>query len=356
MTVESPGRDVVAVQMLRGIAALMVVFVHIDIQLKSLRYGALGSGWLACGVDIFFVISGFIMWTSVDRRGGMTGGDFLKNRLIRIVPLYWFVTTIALLVGLTMPYVMASTKIVLGHVVASYLFLPARHPITGTLWPLLIPGWSLNYEMLFYVIFALALVIAPASRALRFWLIASVLTAIVIVAELTMNWFDVMNFYANPMIFEFVAGILLGMCWRQGLVRRSPLWLAVLLAGFLLLWPNVGLGRAGTMAGATLIVAGAVFLPPLPHNPLSTLGDASYSLYLTHAITLRALAYFWGGLFTSSPWQLFVATGVAAALVVAFLMYRFFEVPVTARLKRLSVSRGSAPIVAPVPVTADPQV
>ena len=107
MTVEAPGRDVVAVQMLRGIAATMVVFVHIDIQLDRLRYGMLGTGWMSSGVDIFFVISGFIMWTSVERRGGMSAGAFLKNRLIRIVPLYWLVTTIVLLVGLTAPQLLA---------------------------------------------------------------------------------------------------------------------------------------------------------------------------------------------------------------------------------------------------------
>ena len=355
MTIESPGRDVVAVQMLRGIAATMVLFVHIDIQLDRLHYGVLGTGWLSCGVDIFFVISGFIMWTSVERRGGMSGSAFLKNRLIRIVPLYWFVTTIVLLVGLTMPHVMATTKIELGHVAASYLFLPARHPVTGVFWPLLIPGWSLNYEMLFYVIFASARVLAPASRAFRFWLIAGLLSAIVLIADLTKSRVDVMNFYASPMIFEFVAGILLGIIWRRRVVRRSPLWLTVLLGGFFFLWPGLGLGTAGTMAGATLIVAGAVFLPPLPHNPLSSLGDASYSLYLTHAITLRALAFLWGGVAPFAGWRVFVVTGVAAAILVAFLMYRFFEVPVTARLKRLSVRPGNAAIAAPVSVAADQQ-
>ena len=355
MTIESPGRDVVAIQMLRGIAAMMVVFVHIDIQLERLRFGTLGTGWLSCGVDIFFVISGFIMWTSVERRGGMSGGAFLRNRLIRIVPLYWFVTTIVLLVGLAMPHVMATTKIELGHVVTSYLFLPARHPVTGVFWPLLIPGWSLNYEMLFYVIFALALVIAPASRAVRFWLIAGLLSAMVLVADLTKSRLDVMNFYDSPMIFEFVAGILLGVLWRRGVIRRSPLSLAVLVGGFALLWPGLGLGTAGTIVGAALIVAGAVFLPPLPHNPLSTLGDASYSLYLTHAITLRALAYLCEHLALSVGWKAFTITGVTAAIIIASLMYRFFEVPVTARLKRLSARPKDALVAAPMPVAADRQ-
>src|SRR3954471_22053033 len=75
--------------MLRGIAASMVVFVHLDVQLKRLGYGTLDAPWLASGVDIFFVISGFIMWVSVARRPATSAGEFMRNRLIRIVPLYW---------------------------------------------------------------------------------------------------------------------------------------------------------------------------------------------------------------------------------------------------------------------------
>ena len=355
MTVEAPGRDVVAVQMLRGIAATMVVFVHIDVQLDRLRYGMLGTGWLSSGVDIFFVISGFIMWTSVERRGGMSAGAFLKNRLIRIVPLYWLVTTIVLLVGLTFPQVLASTKLEPPHVIASYLFLPARHPVWHHFWPLVIPGWSLNYEMVFYAVFALALAIFPRSRALRFWLIGGVLAAIILIANLTKVRLDVMNFYANPMIFEFIAGIVLGILWRRGLIRRSPFWLAAVLAGFVLLWPGLGFGLAGTFVGATMIVAGAAFLPPLPHNPLSSLGDASYSLYLTHAITLRALGLVWGHLLLPLGRGPFIATGVGAALVIAFLMYGFFEAPVTARLKRASFRPRETPVAVAEPVSADSQ-
>jgi exopolysaccharide production protein ExoZ len=343
--------------MLRGIAATMVLFVHMDNQLTRLKYGAFGTDWMTTGVDIFFVISGFIMWTSVERRGGMSAGVFFKNRIIRIVPLYWFVTTIVLLVGLIIPQVLTTTRLEPVHALASYLFLPARHPVARVFWPLLVPGWSLNYEMLFYVVFAIAISLSGQSRRLRFGLIAGALGALLLIASLTRSRLDVMNFYANPVLLEFVAGILLGIIWRTGLVRRSLLWLPVVLVGFILLWPGLRLngGFPVTLIAATMIVGGAIFLPPIPHNPVSSVGDASYSLYLTHTITLSALGLVWAQVFEPLGWQLFVLAGITAAIAVAFVVYICFERPVTVALKRVSFARRDGAIVARAPATADTQ-
>jgi exopolysaccharide production protein ExoZ len=329
--------------MLRAIAATMVVFVHMDLQLQRLHYPTLGTSWMASGVDIFFVISGFIMWTSVERRPEMTAGSFFRNRLIRIVPLYWFATTLVLLVALIIPQVLNTTVLRPWHAIASYLFIPARHPTTGLFWPLLIPGWSLNYEMLFYAVFAVAIALSGELRTRRFLLIAVMLGGILVVANVTKSRFDLMNFYANPVMLEFISGIGLGIWWRTKTARRSWLWLAVIGAGFVCLW--AGAARDGgfvlTALGATMIVAGAIFLPPLPHNPLSTLGDASYSLYLTHVMSLSAVALVWRRLLLQVDWRLFIVSGLAASITAAMIMYRVFEMPMTAALKRRFSGRSS---------------
>src|SRR5438270_3136635 len=199
--------------MLRAIAATMVVFVHMDLQLQRLHYPTLGTAWMASGVDIFFVISGFIMWTSVERRPDITAGSFFRNRLIRIVPLYWFATTLVLLVAVIAPQVLNTTVLRPWHAIASYLFIPARHPTTRMFWPLLIPGWSLNYEMLFYAIFAVAIALGGQLRVRRLVVIVGMLCGILMVANLTKSRIDIMNFYGNPIVLEFVAGIGLGMGW-----------------------------------------------------------------------------------------------------------------------------------------------
>jgi exopolysaccharide production protein ExoZ len=355
VTIEAPGRDVVAVQMLRAIAATMVMFVHVDHELDIMHHARLGSDWLSTGVDIFFVISGFIMWTSVERHGDMSAGQFLRNRIIRIVPLYWLVTTAVILVALVMPQVLNTTKLQLPHVIASYLFLPARHPAApDVFWPVVVPGWSLNYEMLFYAVFALAIALSARSPRRRFGLISGMLFAILLVADLTKSRIDVMNFYANPILLEFVAGVVLAIVWRMKIARRSWLWVLASIAGFGLLWlgTHSDVGFIAILIGASLIVTGAVFLPPLRHNPLSALGDASYSLYLTHALTLGAFALLWQDYFSGLPWQLFVLAGCAIAIIIAFCMYNFFELPVTAALK--AFSRRSP--VSAMPVTATPGI
>ncbi len=355
MTIEAPGRDVVSVQILRAIAATMVMFVHVDHELAVLSFAPLGSDWLSTGVDIFFVISGFIMWTSVERHGDMSAGAFLRNRIIRIVPLYWLVTTAVVLFALVAPQLMTTTKLELPHVIASYLFLPARHPTANMFWPVVVPGWSLNYEMLFYAVFTVAMALAARSRILRFALIAGMLLLVLMIANLTKSRVDVMNFYANAILLEFVAGVVLAIIWRTGIVPRSRLWVLVCAAGFGLLWigTHSTIGFAATLAAATLIVAGAVFLPPLRHNALSALGDASYSLYLTHGLTLAAFALVWKYYSPNLPWQLFVLAGGSIAIAIAFLMYNFFEVPVTRALKSYSPSARARDATLPAAATAD---
>lgn len=343
MTVESPGRDIVAIQVLRGVAASMVMFVHLDTQLARLHYPVLGSGWLAAGVDIFFVISGFIMWTSVERRSGMSARTFLKHRIIRIVPLYWTVTTLVVLIGLLAPQLLRTTVLQPWHVLASYLFLPARHPAKNVFWPVVVAGWSLNYEMLFYVVFASAMALVPQGRALRFYVITIILVIILVAAAATSPWIDVMNFYANPVLLEFIAGMLLGMICSARLIRPSPLWSVISAIGFCLIWAATRFsgGFSMMLLAATMVVAGAVFLPPLKHNALSALGDASYSLYLTHAISLAAVGLLWGRLFRPLGAIPFMLFSVAFAIGIAFLVYRKFEVPVTAALKRMSANAGA---------------
>jgi exopolysaccharide production protein ExoZ len=239
------------------------------------------------------------------------------------------------------------------HVLASYLFVPARHPTTGAFWPILIPGWSLNYEMLFYLVFAIALAIAGTRRALRFAALALMLLGIMLVGQLTSTRIDVMNFYRNTVLLEFLAGVLVGILCRSGLVRQSQLWLGATAAGFALLWAGsrVGGGFAVVSVAATLIVAGAVFMRPLAHNPVSSLGDASYSLYLTHTLVLSAVGLLWQHWIANTPWWLFVACALLVAVAAACLMYRFFEVPVTAKLKA-ATSRGRSPDAPTAPVRA----
>src|SRR5882672_247790 len=129
-----------SVQALRALAALCVVVYHVDF---------VGRG--AFGVDIFFVISGFIIChvTAKDHDG------FLRKRLIRIVPLYWAGTLCLYCLGLVAPRLLQSEPTLSG-LVNSLLFIPYAKE-GGRVYPILFLGWTLNYEMFFYALFACAL-------------------------------------------------------------------------------------------------------------------------------------------------------------------------------------------------------
>jgi len=326
--------------MLRGIAATMVVFVHIALQLKRLGYGSYSADWLSSGVDIFFVISGFIMWVSVERRVGMTAAEFMRHRIIRIVPLYWAVSGGVLVICLVAPHLLRTTSFDASHALASFLFIPARHPtVTTQFWPLLIPGWTLNFEMLFYVLFAIAIAGSNGSSRTRLILIASLIFGTVLVATALKGRIDVMNFYANPIIFEFLAGIFVGILYLKMGSRRSWKWLSVLAIGFFFLWYNEPMsivGSASILVGATMVVSGALFAPTIPIPGLKAVGDASYSLYLTHVVTLAALSHFWRAFELQGLGQIaFTIIGLIVSIIGAFFCYHLLERPMTTGLKRI---------------------
>jgi exopolysaccharide production protein ExoZ len=345
MTVESSRPDIVSIQMLRGVAALMVVFVHLDVHLRRLQLGWIDSGWLASGVDIFFVISGFIMWVTTVRRPQITAAEFMRNRIVRIVPLYWAISGLVLATALLAPDLLHTTVFSVGHVLASFLFLPWRHPVTGDFWPLLVPGWTLNFEMLFYVLFALAIAWSGRSSKARLTWLAGLIFSVLALAYALRGRVDVMNFYANPIMLEFLAGSILGVAFASGRIPVSRLWWVALPIGFAVLWRGGLLLPTSVPAGllgGTVIVAGALFSPTIRIPFLPTLGDASYSLYLTHVITLAGVAALWTHQSVLTGALLFGSICIVAAIAVAVLCYRFIERPMSAALKPARSSASSA--------------
>ena len=293
MTIESTRHDIIPIQMLRGIAASMVVFVHLDVQLKRLGYGTLDAAWLSSGVDIFFVISGFIMWVSVARRPATSAGEFMRNRLIRIVPIYWLVSVGVLAMTIVAPEFLHSTVFSAPHALASFLFLPARHPVTGEFWPLLVPGWTLNYEMLFYLLFAGAIAGADGVPRRRLAIIAVLITSVVLLGTALENRVDVMHFYANPILLEFLAGIL----DRNRLSRTTrPQFMGLVCAFWSRICPALAESAHGIVhfrdqSGGRVHDRRRRFVRArfFESRAAKALGDASYSLYLTHVVTLAAI-------------------------------------------------------------------
>lgn len=285
----------VQLQYLRAIAALMVVYFHAILQLAKVNPAIDATSFIygETGVDIFFVLSGFVMWLTTSGRN-MTPVDFARKRVKRIVPLYWLATLFSAAVALVAPSLLKSTAFDLPHLMASLLFIPWINPVDPTMIvPVIVPGWTLNYEMFFYFVFALLL---PIREDYRLPALFGAFAAILIVCHLLPET-TATKFYGQPIILEFLAGVALGWLYGQKLLLPQR-WAWVLLAvGFAFLFINEDLVRPedryyGWGIPAVFIVYSAISIDfsKLPFvRWLNYLGDASYEIYITHAFTLAFL-------------------------------------------------------------------
>lgn len=257
-------RHLSSIQSLRALAVLAVLVRHCHDQFT------IGSA----GVDLFFVISGFIMvYTSRELFGSTRNtANFIRLRLIRIVPPYWVATTILVIV-----FGMPS----FDRLIKSILLVPDGQPF-------LAPGWSLTFEMFFYGLFA-CFIFLPIRTAVM--LLSGTIVAIVLIGPLIRNPYVL--YLSQPILIEFVFGALAGLAFVEGLRINRISSVCLMLGGLLLFAVSTTVGqqpidgiRFVTWGVPALVLfIGAVFGPRttvLEIKPIILLGNASYSLYLTH--------------------------------------------------------------------------
>lgn len=328
-----------SIQLLRAVAAIMVVMYHITI--KAGQYHNDSFAWFHIGefgVDLFFIISGFIMcYTTAQRQ--ITFGRFMVDRVKRIIPLYWIMTTVALVVFLIAPGMVNSSG---GEtsIFASYTLIPNGDKL------LVQNGWTLSYEFLFYLLFAGCLMAAASGRNLLYTTVA---IAIFALAGLV---FDPQNptlaFITDMVLIEFALGMLAFrlLYQRQHSLLFSSLMLGIGLA--MLLWQNYT-GVHYTWMGRLLnggipmffVFVGFVSLEryiaaaqfPLK-SALMVAGDASYSIYLIHPFTLSASAKLANKFQLSSNSLVFSTILLSTSIIAGVMAYWFIEKPVNSWFKR----------------------
>ncbi|HYF54521.1 MAG TPA: acyltransferase [Salinarimonas sp.] len=335
----------VPLQALRAVAALMVAGQHAlhDAGLLAERLGLAfvpASRTGQAGVDIFFVISGFVMVHASRGLFGEPGAAriFLARRIARVVPLYWLVTTLYLAVAIVAPALLNGAVLDPLFVAASYAFWPMAGP-DGFAQPLYSLGWTLNYEMAFYALFALAIPFAR-DRAVA-GLIAALLALVMLGRLLPLRL--PLSFWTDPIVLEFAAGMALGLARAHGLrlgsgVRAALAGLAVgalvLDVAFVPEVPRIvayGIPAALLVAAAGLGAAGG--RPGRLALLGEHLGDASYALYLVHPFAIRPLGLAAGAAGVVGPWS-FLVLALAAALVASLVVHRWVERPLTGAARR----------------------
>lgn len=340
----------VSIQSLRGIAALLVVLAH-ALRSAGLTFHGHTSALAGffhlrdfgtIGVDIFFVISGFIMvYVNHDAFGRPRASmDFIVRRLIRICPLYWLLTALLVLLLYFAPQGFNTLRFQPAHVVRSFLFIPTTNS-AGEFFPVLIVGWTLSYEMYFYAIFALLL---PTS--LR-WSLAS--TAVLFVVTTLAGYWQphagpVSHAFFNPILIEFVLGecIAYGLLQGRALAPRAAAGVGALVLAIFAIQIVAGpLVRSHLIDRGLPSAALVLALVSLEHRRrlpvpgwLKRAGDESYSLYLTHVITIAVLAKVCVALRVTRwlPVDAVILLGLALAVIAAHFVYRGVERPMTRRL------------------------
>jgi len=359
ITERAPRKNYVCVQALRAVAAGLVVTHHsISLWLEAIIHRPDQWRWIngAAGVDIFFVISGFVMAISLPGLAGRENkaGVFLTRRFARVVPLYWAATTLMLAQMWAQKGVAMETLAMRWRVLASYLFIPAQDG-NGRLFPIVTVGWTLNFEVFFYLLFAAALALDVAPVAF----LTPCLTGLAMAGLLkTGPWPDVASL-ASPVVIEFLYGMLIAELVTR---RRMPgrlLGGGLLGGGFAALmtmrdWPAPWGSLAwGLSAGA--VVLGAVAIEEtvgrrLPRWLLAA-GDASYATYLSHTFILCIVAVLLNALHVTGTAALAgaIALGLAVSFGTGWLVHRYIELPLMGLFGR---KRGAAVVVVQGPLVA----
>jgi exopolysaccharide production protein ExoZ len=345
-----------ALQGLRGCAALLVVVGHSLVIFRGASgadaSNALPDVYGALGVRAFFVVSGFLMIYVHGQDFGQPRATkkFYARRIARIVPLYWAVT---ILYAVKQIYFGQDT---VWHSVKSLFFIP--YQATGDLWrPVLGQGWTLNYEMAFYLVFGFALLF---SRGV--WVVFGVFgTLILLNVSGLFGPHNLLTFWSDPIVLYFLAGVAIGLLRAR--TNRGPSFavafcvalavpsLAALLAALLNAAPAyvaIALPVAAVSAVGITAFAREDLRLSWVRRLAKHIGDASYSIYLTHTFVIAPAAKIVvAKLFPEMPIAAFILLMIVATAVVGYGVFRFVERPLIKIWTRTFVKRPGAQTTTP---------
>ncbi len=342
------------IQGLRGVAISFIVIAHLlameikyghgDRLLSDFIYIICGSG-----LDLFFVVSGMVM-VMVTRglfQRPVEIAQFFYNRLSRIYPLYWIFSLPVLAIYLARPEMVNASQ---GHqvnILESFLLLPQN------ILPLLAVGWALIYVVYFYCGFTL-LMFAPEKQLtnlLILWILLVVSGSLLHEHLELIKPTATIRLITHPFISEFIAGCIVARLIQKGMKSHGlaavALGIVLLLTGSFI-FSSASLGRAPKMwlrvamygipwaiaaYGAVTIEASSTIVFP---KFLRFIGDASYSIYLSHVLVISAIGRLWAIFFIPGKMDnvLVLIVMACAALSVGITSYLAIERPISSIFKR----------------------
>ncbi len=334
----TPRTQLLSIQYLRGLAALSVLVTHaLQWPLAEMNIVLLKTGRL--GVEVFFVISGFII-TTIAGDGRFNPREFLVRRGFRILPAYWAATFLITILAIAIPAQFRTTIPTTEGLIKSLLFIPSLEPKA----PLLLLGWSLNFEVFFYLLFASLFFLRSEARTL---VLLGIFTLLVGIGQFATGLSHVEAIYTSPSLIGFSLGTILAQAYRHGLFARFYAQLrwativapCVLLVAFYVVdWngaEEIALWKHVLMSSTAL----SIVLLGLNHEAagevthvksLKYIGDISYSVYLFHLFAVGAIWAVSKRLFDIHQplaYLSFATLAVLAGLVAGLVCHHFIEKP-----------------------------
>ena len=347
------GRSLDSIQAFRGLAALAVV-IHHAFDAVAAHFGGkpvfsrFNTSVGSAGVDLFFIISGFIMVYTTHKKP-ITGAEFLRHRIVRIFPLYWICVAFAYALQVS-PWVQNGADILAnpGAYLKSLILYPSTFDWGIGLFMRTRPlgqGWTLVFEMVFYVVFAVCLYMTKARRTVAVAVCILGLYGLGQLLPAGNAWTLVLG---DGIILEFILGLCLAHLYiaQNFSLSRSGGRVALLvgvagLLGFALFpiyaqsWP-----RLFTLGFPCLLIASAFLLEKSQirnwPQALLKLGDASYSIYLIHAsiFMMLQIGYDRIAILRSLHWGIYTVLLISSALIGGFCLYYLAEAPIARWFKR----------------------
>jgi peptidoglycan/LPS O-acetylase OafA/YrhL len=354
----TPHKKLNLLQVYRGIAAILVVMVHLS-QMSEKRldqvafFNLFQAGW--SGVDYFFVLSGFIMVyvhrSAIGKKDQLK--SFLVKRAVRIYPIYWIITLTVWCLFLIIPSFANNHDLSLGHIIASLLLIPQKDPHFKDKFILEV-GWTLTYEIYFYLLFSIAIWLKPKHSVpiLSGWLLVTLLHYRKIV-KFPQDFFLLETVFGN-MNLELVLGCLAAYIvikYNNKIGKYRWILFGIANLGYVILvmlasWGNIGIGRIptfGVLAALLIIAATSIDLKDSPKIPdiLIFLGEASYSIFLTHLPVISALTKIVQKANLGKYFDGLFAPALLAVFTVVFgcIFYSLIEKPLTVFLRKNIVEK-----------------
>lgn len=352
-----------SIQALRGLAAMLVMLFHYGISLNIKPENKLtillSHGW--SGVDMFFIISGFIAayTVSTNDKGLKKSIEYFIRRMIRIIPLYYIITILSA-----------------GHNIESFtetgkslLFIPIGGLPPDGLGPIyggakVGQGWTLNYEMYFYLVVAISMIFGQAK-----WIFTTGFITLVVLTPLAVFGipesygfdgfyfnYQYVNLITNPIVLEFILGMIVFFIYKNMTSKMSLAWGIVILASVLLfsinLYSPFNFSSRITAWGipSTLLIIALLKLEKATRfkfpNAILHFGNISFSIYLlhegVHGILLKAIKHISvnENIFSYlSARVILFSLSILFTLYLSNLSYKYIEKTISTKLKKKLLSK-----------------